>query len=697
MQIKHICFILINLLLFMNLFTALSQVPTEQDCLGAIPICQPIYHETTSYTGSGNYLNEIDPSTSCLANEDNSVWYIFTAQSSGMLSFILTPEDTLDDWDWAVFDLTNASCSDILTNQGLQISCNSYGNFTGWYNGPTGASSAMGGTTNNNGPGVVNGPPWNADIPVIAGGTYVMLICNWTGSTYGYTLDMISSTAKIFDDVAPYINYLDTPVLCGATSLSIGFSEKILCNTISASDFIVKGPFTNHKVSTVIGNTCAQGGSQEKIFSIHFNPPIVVSGKYVLELVDSAGSVTDLCNNVAPADSIVFFVSNVADTIVNIIHSKCEKNNGSATVIRSGGNGSYTYLWSTNPPQTTQTSVNLGAGIYYVSVTSGGCMVIDSVEIQTTPVPAVNVSPKILFICKGDSTTLYADTGFVSYSWNNGLGNSDSFTTSFAGSYYVIVTDTIGCFGISDSAVISFYPDPEIIISPEDTVICKGDEIILSASGAKSYIWFPFLDIFDSTGSVVSANPLNTIVYTVTGTDVNGCTNSEDVKIEVVPIPQIFAEDGAYVCAGSTKRLIAGYSYSSYTWQDGSHLPYFDVIKPGYYWVIVNNIGCIASDTILIKACSEIWVPNSFTPNGDGNNDIFRAVASGDIKSFKMFIFNRLGALIFESDNINHGWDGKYKGQPAPEGVYPWIIIYEPSGNIDIQKELRTGHVMLLN
>ena len=687
---------MIKLLILVFQPAAFSQVPTEQDCLGAIPICQSIYHETSSFTGSGNYTNEIDPVFSCLANEDNSVWYIFTAQTSGMLSFIITPEDTLDDWDWAVYDLSNASCQDIFSNQALQLSCNSYGNFTGWYNGPTGANSAMGGTTNNNGPGTANGPPWNADIPVFAGGTYVMLICNWTGSTFGYTLDMSSSTAKIFDDVPPLINYIDTPVVCGATNLNIRFSEKILCNTISASDFILRCPQINHNISGVVGNACAQGGTQEKDFSINFTPPIIVSGKYVFELIDIAGSVTDLCNNIAPPDSLVFFVSDITATIVNIIHASCEQNNGSATVNGSGGNGIYTYLWSTNPPQTSQTALDLGAGIYYVSVSSGGCMGIDSVEIHSSPIPFVSISPQNSWICSGDSITLYVDKGFVSYSWNDGMASSDTLVISLAGFYYVSIIDSLGCVGMSDTVEISLYPAPEIVINPIDPVICKGDEIVLTASGANTYNWFPFTTLSGSTGSVIIANPLNSTVYSIEGTDDRGCKNYVQIKVEVIPWPQIFSKDSAWVCGGSTLRLKAGNTYSSYIWQDGSHLSYYDVIYPGTYWVSVDHLGCIATDTIFINACSEIWIPNTFTPNGDGKNDIFKAVGSGNIKVFKIVIFNRWGANIFESDNINIGWDGKYQGSLAPEGIYNWYIIYQPTGNIDTEKESRAGHVTLL-
>src|SRR5687767_6978554 len=122
-----------------------AQPPTAQDCLGAIPICQGFYTNTVGYSGSGNY-NDI-PWAGCLAygGETNSVWYTFNIQTSGNLSFILTPNGSAD-YDWAVFNLTNADCADLYNNfNSLVVSCNASG-----YTSATGISTANGGTGNSN-------------------------------------------------------------------------------------------------------------------------------------------------------------------------------------------------------------------------------------------------------------------------------------------------------------------------------------------------------------------------------------------------------------------------------------------------------------------------------------------------------------------------------------------------------------------
>src|SRR4029077_10300490 len=80
--------------------------PNNQDCPDAIPICQDVYSTVVSYSGTGNIPNEINPGNSCLANgERNDVWYTFTVQTSGNLNFLITPVDSVDDYDWAVYNL----------------------------------------------------------------------------------------------------------------------------------------------------------------------------------------------------------------------------------------------------------------------------------------------------------------------------------------------------------------------------------------------------------------------------------------------------------------------------------------------------------------------------------------------------------------------------------------------------------------
>ena len=140
---NFIRFFLIIFLVILSWGNLFAQVPTVQDCGAAIPICKNIYTTSVSYHGMGNYPNEVNLGNCLyLGGEANSVWYTFTVQTSGKFSFVLTPNTSNDDYDWGVFNMTNANCSDIYSNASLMESCNASGN-----TGQTGASTAKGGST----------------------------------------------------------------------------------------------------------------------------------------------------------------------------------------------------------------------------------------------------------------------------------------------------------------------------------------------------------------------------------------------------------------------------------------------------------------------------------------------------------------------------------------------------------------------
>ncbi|HEY1039499.1 MAG TPA: hypothetical protein VGF30_08855, partial [Bacteroidia bacterium] len=178
--------------------------PNNQDCAGAIAVCQNVYNQATAYSGTGNVLNEINTSSCLSSGEKNDVWYQFTVQTSGNLSFNITPNLAADDYDWAVYNLTNNNCADIYTTPGLQVSCN--------FSGTAGVTGPNGGSASNSQGSL--GTPGNATIPVTAGQTYVVNVSQFSTSTGGYNLNFGSSTAAIFDNVPPRINSLTATPGC---------------------------------------------------------------------------------------------------------------------------------------------------------------------------------------------------------------------------------------------------------------------------------------------------------------------------------------------------------------------------------------------------------------------------------------------------------------------------------------------------
>lgn len=132
------------LLALLPIVSILAQAPTIQDCLGAIPVCERIYRENFVRSGDGNISQEINPEITCGFPEEGSVWYTFKVNESGDFGFIITPNQLSDDYDWVLYNITNAKCSDIYFNPSLMVSCNAAGSDEIPYtcNGKTGATGA---------------------------------------------------------------------------------------------------------------------------------------------------------------------------------------------------------------------------------------------------------------------------------------------------------------------------------------------------------------------------------------------------------------------------------------------------------------------------------------------------------------------------------------------------------------------------
>lgn len=186
----------------------------EQDCPDAIIICQDIYSQTQSYQGTGNQPNEINPGLSCLDDgEMNDVWYIFTAQQAGIVNFTITPLNPLDDYDWAVFDVTTAPCSEIFVNPALEAACN---------------FSAIPGNTGANGnPGAQN----SSTINVTAGQTFVVNVSNFSSTQSGYTIDFTASSVTLYDTVPPVA--IGSEYVCNNYGVRITLDEPCTCSTIA--------------------------------------------------------------------------------------------------------------------------------------------------------------------------------------------------------------------------------------------------------------------------------------------------------------------------------------------------------------------------------------------------------------------------------------------------------------------------------
>jgi gliding motility-associated-like protein len=225
-------------------------------------------------------------------------------------------------------------------------------------------------------------------------------------------------------------------------------------------------------------------------------------------------------------------------------------------------------------------------------------------------------------------------------------------------------------------------------VQPGDT-ICAGEQIRLQATGADQYLWSPAAGLDNVKVASPKASPATTTLYTVVGADNDHCfTDTGRVKVEVYPIPQIFAGNDTTVNTGNTIQLTPTYSkdVSSINWTPANGLSCANCPSPmapvkgsvTYRVTVSNQGGCTASDDITINSiCNgdNYFIPNTFSPNGDGVNDVFLVVYN--VHSLR--IFNRWGQLVFEKRNFMAndpaaGWDGKINGKPADMDVYVYIV-----------------------
>jgi hypothetical protein len=327
--------------------------PNEQDCLGAIPICGDSYNTAVSYSGTGNIPFEINYGSSCLrTGEKNDVWYVFTVQQDGDLMFTISPHDSNDDYDWAVFNLTNASCSEIATDPSLEVSCN-YSDDPG-DTGPDGTS-----TFSSQGAG---GTAYNAAIPVLQNEVYVINVSNYSSSQSGYYIDFSMASGVIVDVTPPELQSIVNAPTCGQSNLTLWYTENVDTTTVGADDFTITGPGGSYSIINASGNS---NTATDREYALELNTQLIAGGTYTLTF---SGQVDDACGNTVIGNSLDFTVAGVSgSTLVDDGNVLCyDDAQGSITASATGGSGNYSYSWSTG--SNNQTINNLTAGTYTVTV-----------------------------------------------------------------------------------------------------------------------------------------------------------------------------------------------------------------------------------------------------------------------------------------------------------------------------------------
>ena len=324
--------------------------------------------------------------------------------------------------------------------------------------------------------------------------------------------------------------------------------------------------------------------------------------------------------------------------------------------------------------------------------------------------PVLSISSQVT-ICNG-STTILSVAGAETYSWSPLEGLSKTFgnlvDASPTKSTTYTITSTVECGVASATVLLSVNPLPTVSAS-SDISICRGMDGFLSANGALSYLWSPATELNTSIGSSVTLTSYQPATLTVTGTDANGCSNSDIVHITVIAIPTVYAGDDVLMAYGSSTTLTAsavtlspGGEIEEYSWSPDIALSCKDCASPvanplktiTYVVGAVDGNSCSASDSITVTIyCPDAFIPDAFSPNADHVNDVF-FVRSPCIGNFDFQIYNRWEQLLFETLDINKGWDGKYKEEIMQPDVFLYILkLYDASGELS---STQTGTLNLI-
>lgn len=378
------------------------------------------------------------------------------------------------------------------------------------------------------------------------------------------------------------------------------------------------------------------------------------------------------------------------------------------TSVQLSVSGAVSQTWSPNSfidnPNSPAPSVSPPATDYYVvdATTANGCQYRDSVLVQVFTGVAVPSLIDTAQICSGDQALLVASGGSA-YLWRPNLfintSTNDSVMVSPPASQYYYCQIFNPCGAVEDSVFVNVIV-PQVTASP-DVIICLGDSVPLSARGAVNYLWSPgtYLNAIDV--SDVLAVPQQTILYTVTGMDAYGCTDTAMVLISLFPLHPVYAGEDVIAEMGDNILLQATTDgQGSYVWSPNRFLscsscpvtyasPNFNTI---YTVTFTDANGCVTTDNVEIFYKAIIYVPNTFTPDGGKFNERFFAVGEGVI-SFKMLIFNRWGEVVAELNALEEFWDGTYKGHKCQDGTYTWKLTYT---DISQEETILTGHVNLL-
>jgi gliding motility-associated-like protein len=407
--------------------------------------------------------------------------------------------------------------------------------------------------------------------------------------------------------------------------------------------------------------------------------------------------------NDCEADTVAVFVDFVVpQTTISDDPTICI---GQSTTLEA--TGGVTYVWfpplglSTTNAATTIASPTESTTYEVAIITVEGCETSEEVTVNVDlDLPGGEIYPNVQ-MCIGHTAEVTAVSG-LSWVWSPvqfvvSQGQTATVNPTATTTFFVDVTNACGT-GTDQVTVEVIVPQAH---AGEDGVICFGESHPVWAEGGVSYQWQPAIFVHNDEAQQTTVSPPDDQTFTVYVTDAFGCVASAQVFVDVLPLPYINAGPDRIINWLETDNLFGDASGLPFWWEPEIGISCVDCLVPEVFtedpmWYVLHAVdanGCVGKDSVFVDVYFPLYVPNTFTPDNNGINDLFKAYGD-NVKGFRMEIRNRWGELVYASEDIHQGWDGSVNGGDyyVQIDTYVWTVWYDTKEG----KAKMVGHVNVI-